>query len=138
MSDNSEALRILASETKKLINNSLKSAPYDVTKKGIIKDVLESNMYLVEINGTEYTVQSTVSVELKKNDAVLVLFSKNNSNDKYITAKCGESKTVTDIFVVSATAPDNTKLLWIDTNSNTGGLKYYNGSIWVTVPVSYS
>ena len=41
-------------------------------------------------------------------------------------------------FVVSDTAPDNTNLLWIDTNATTGGLKYYNGSEWVHVPVAYT
>lgn len=41
-------------------------------------------------------------------------------------------------YFVGASAPSNTKLLWIDTNSNTGGLKYYNGSSWVQVPVAYS
>lgn len=39
---------------------------------------------------------------------------------------------------VGTTAPDNTRLLWIDTTASTGGLKYYNGTTWVVVPVSYS
>ncbi len=38
-------------------------------------------------------------------------------------------------IVVSTTAPENTNLLWVDT---VGGLKYYNGSAWVVVPVAYS
>ena len=41
-------------------------------------------------------------------------------------------------FVVGASAPSNTNLLWIDTTANTGGLKYHNGSAWVHVPVSYT
>lgn len=36
------------------------------------------------------------------------------------------------------TAPTNTNSLWIDTTPDTGGLKYYDGSAWVTVPVRYS
>lgn len=36
------------------------------------------------------------------------------------------------------TAPANTKKLWIDTTATTGGLKYYNGSAWVAVPVQYT
>ena len=44
---------------------------------------------------------------------------------------------VTDIFSVGATSPSNTKLLWIDTNTSTGGLKYYNGSTWTHVPVAW-
>ena len=45
---------------------------------------------------------------------------------------------VTDVFVAGTTAPENTKLLWIDTTATTGGLKYYNGSSWVHVPVAYT
>lgn len=40
-------------------------------------------------------------------------------------------------FVAQTTPPDNTALLWIDTNPD-GGLKYNNGSEWVTVPVRFS
>lgn len=38
-------------------------------------------------------------------------------------------------FIVSTTAPENTNVLWIDTAN---GLKYYNGSAWVAVPMAYS
>lgn len=40
------------------------------------------------------------------------------------------------VFHAGTTAPENKGLLWIDTTANTGGLKYYNGSAWVHVPVS--
>ena len=43
-----------------------------------------------------------------------------------------------DVFSTGNSAPSNTKLLWIDTNTTTGGLKYYNGSSWVHVPVAYN
>lgn len=42
------------------------------------------------------------------------------------------------VFHAGTTAPGDTKLLWIDTNSATGGLKYHNGSAWVHVPVAYT
>ena len=47
---------------------------------------------------------------------------------------------VTDIFAYGSTAPENTKLLWIDSNENTGGLKYYNttSNSWVHVPVAWA
>lgn len=38
-------------------------------------------------------------------------------------------------YVVSANAPSDVSKLWIDTAN---GLKYYNGSAWVVVPVAYS
>ena len=44
----------------------------------------------------------------------------------------------TEIYGLGTTPPSNTKLLWIDTTANTGGLKYYNGSSWVHVPVAYT
>lgn len=36
------------------------------------------------------------------------------------------------------TNPPTTNKLWIDTTPSTGGLKYYNGSSWEHVPVSYT
>lgn len=55
---------------------------------------------------------------------------------------------VTDVFATGSTSPDNgysgteatkrRKLLWIDTGNSDPGLKYYNGSSWVTVPVRWS
>lgn len=41
-------------------------------------------------------------------------------------------------FVVGTSEPEDTLKLWIDTTANTGGLKYWNGSAWVSVPVSYT
>lgn len=40
-------------------------------------------------------------------------------------------------FVAQASAPSDTKVLWIDTSGG-GGLKYHNGSAWVPVPVAYT
>lgn len=57
------------------------------------------------------------------------------ANKKYVDDAI---KTNAKAFVVQATAPSNTNLLWIDTTTNTGGLKYYNGSAWVHVPVGYT
>lgn len=41
-------------------------------------------------------------------------------------------------YSASKYPPTNKKLLWIDTNKVTGGLKYYNGKKWVLVPVGYT
>lgn len=41
-------------------------------------------------------------------------------------------------YVAGTSAPSDTKKLWIDTTANTGGLKYWNGSAWVHVPVGYA
>lgn len=39
-------------------------------------------------------------------------------------------------FAAGTSAPADTKKLWIDTTPVTGGLKYWNGSAWVHVPMS--
>lgn len=44
----------------------------------------------------------------------------------------------TSVFSAGTSAPSDKSLLWIDTTASTGGLKYWNGSAWVTVPVAYS
>lgn len=41
-------------------------------------------------------------------------------------------------YVAGTSAPTDKLKLWIDTTANTGGLKYWNGSAWVPVPVSYT
>lgn len=41
-------------------------------------------------------------------------------------------------FIAQASAPADRTKLWIDTTANTGGLKYWNGSAWVHVPVAYT
>lgn len=41
-------------------------------------------------------------------------------------------------FAAGASAPADKAKLWIDTTANTGGLKYWNGSAWVHVPVAYT
>ena len=53
---------------------------------------------------------------------------------KYVDEHAGNGGGIYQVFHVGTTAPDNTNLLWIDTAN---GLKYYNGSAWVTVPVAY-
>ena len=43
------------------------------------------------------------------------------------------------VWYAGTSAPSNTNLLWIDTNTTTGGLKYYKNSTdgWVHVPVAF-
>ena len=58
--------------------------------------------------------------------------------EAFITRNNGSSKgAVSQIFHVGENPPEETKLFWIDTNATTGGLKYYNGTKWVVVPVAY-
>ena len=41
-------------------------------------------------------------------------------------------------FAAGTSAPADKTQLWIDTTDGTGGLKYWNGSAWVAVPVAYT
>lgn len=41
-------------------------------------------------------------------------------------------------FVVGSAAPEDKTKLWIDTGAESGGLKYWNGTAWVHVPVAYT
>lgn len=71
---------------------------------------------------------------------LLTLSGAPTANLHAATKKYVDDKTaaiVTDIWYRGNTAPSNTKLLWIDTTTNTGGLKFYNGSAWVHVPVAW-
>lgn len=61
-------------------------------------------------------------------------------NDKVLKVVNGEWAVAESSGGVSigTTAPTNTKLLWVDLTPQTGGLKYYNGTIWVGVPVQFT
>ena len=53
-----------------------------------------------------------------------------------VTSVNGQTGEVTlSVFHVGTTEPSDTNVLWIDTAN---GLKYYNGTAWVTVPVAYN
>ena len=43
-----------------------------------------------------------------------------------------------DVFAAGEAPPEDSKLLWIDTDPESGGLKYHNGAGWVHVPVAYT
>lgn len=50
----------------------------------------------------------------------------------------GTALAAKQFYVAQPTPPVDTKLLWIDTTPTTGGLKYYNGTAWKSVPVQYT
>ena len=56
--------------------------------------------------------------------------------DTGVTSFNGQKGAITfKSFYVGTSAPSDTNVLWIDTAN---GLKYYNGTSWVVVPVAYS
>ncbi len=90
----------------------------------------DNSVYLYlqdEYNGYHTVGIQNVASPIEDNDA---------ANKAYVDeAISGFS---TEIYGLGTTPPTNTKLLWIDTTATTGGLKYYNGSSWVHVPVAYT
>lgn len=111
-------------------------------------------------DGEIYTADSA---EFETDQVVLLNFNKNNNKCYFsagvggggsaseitITSQSGWSATnvqdaITELqdavdglvpaaYVVQATAPSNTKQLWVDTSSTPNVLKYYNGSAWTGV-----
>ena len=81
-----------------------------------------------------------------QNAAVAAIEAANEAKalaDEKATAALNEAKTYAGELVansakvihIGTTAPTNTNLLWVDTAN---GLKYHNGTAWVTVPVAYN
>lgn len=72
----------------------------------------------------------------------LTLHANPTNNLHAATKAYVDSKTaaiVTNIWSYGSTAPSNKKLLWIDSNATTGGLKFYKNTSegWVHVPVAW-
>lgn len=87
-------------------------------------------------------VDTTVNQALSDIDAAVedalnsIPDSENIATKAYVNEAL--SSVVSDIWYYGNSAPSNTKLLWIDSDSTTGGLKYYDGSNWVHVPVAWA
>ena len=65
-------------------------------------------------------------------------WAKAENKPSYTAADVGAKASGWVPFAAGTTAPSDKTQLWIDTTANTGGLKYWNGSAWVTVPVGYT
>lgn len=92
-----------------------------------------------EINTAVTNAKSEIDVKVE-NALASIPDSENLATKIYVNEAIEEatSSIVTDIWTNDLIEPTNTKLLWIDPNETTGGLKYYNGSSWVHVPVAWS
>lgn len=89
MSINEQAVDVIAIAIKDAVSEYLKSAPFDVTKSGVVAEVLPNNNYSVRIQGAVYTVPSATSDIYVKDNIVLVLFAQNDERRKYIIGKVG-------------------------------------------------
>lgn len=123
-----------------------------VVTRGYIDDVLSG--YLPLSGGTltgDIHIKSNASDEesdyawIYNEKGTLTLESASGYVDLHVKTPIYDNQPANKAYVDShpvyhagTSAPSNTNLLWIDTNATTGGLKYYNGSSWVHVPVAYS
>lgn len=136
-----DELRNLVENSKTEVENAVSSARTDIERLR-----QESANLKVEINQTISNANTEITtivnnaetrINQKVDDALATIpDSENLATKAYVQAQI--SNLVTDIWHYGSTAPSNTKLFWIDSNTSTGGLKYYNGSAWVHVPVAWS
>lgn len=90
----------------------------------------------INMNGNKITNLVTPTAD---SDAATKSYVDNLVSSSGGTGSGGSSSGgLTQVFHAGTSAPSNTNLLWIDTNSTSGGLKYYNGTSWVHVPVAYT
>ena len=104
-----------------------------------LKQELPENWDDYIVAGSSITVDSGGYIAMDNN------YSPTNNNvttKKYVdeAISTATSNIVTDVFHKGTSAPSNTKLLWIDTNSSNGNglMKYYNGSSWVAISAIWS
>ena len=58
-----------------------------------------------------------------------------------VSAFTNDAGYMTGVIIIGGSQPTSAadkKKLWVDTTAVTGGLKYWNGSAWVVVPVAYA
>ena len=112
----------------------------DLSGKPALANVATSGSYNDLANKPTIPTVNNATLTIQKNGTAIGTFTANASAN--VTANItvptktseltNDSSFLTSVFQAGATAPSNTKLLWIDTSA--GGLKYYNGSSWVAVP----
>ena len=136
-----DELRDLVENSKTEVEEAVASAREDIeTLQQESADLKVEINQTIENANTEITTivnNAENRIDEKVEDALASIpDSENLATKAYVQEQM--ATLVTDIWSYGATAPSNTKLFWIDSNTTTGGLKYYNGSAWVHVPVAWS
>ena len=110
----------------------------DAAEENIQAAIDNAEAKLVQVNTT---VNNAITQINQARDEALssIPNAETIATKQYVTEQinAATASIVTDIFYYGSTAPSNTKLLWIDSNSTTGGLKYHNGTSWAHVPVAW-
>lgn len=108
--------------------------PLTTTDQVIMEDGSRLNATLENLSG-EVMIGASESSE---GASGLVPAPSAGNSERYLCADGTWKEVLSNAFYAGTSTPTNTKLLWIDTTATTGGLKYYNGSAWVSVPVAFS
>ena len=125
-------LNTLANSDDTTLDQMAEVVAYIKNNKSLIDGVTSSKVNVADIvnNLTSTATNKPLSAAQGKalKDAIPTKVSQLTNDSAYIA----------QAYAYGTSAPSNTKMLWVDTTANTGGLKYYNGSSWVHVPVAYS
>ena len=84
---NDKAVDIISQAIATAVEAYMRKAGFDITRQGIVTDVLDNNRYQLKIQGAEYTVPCCTEAIFKVGDNVLVLFVQGDFNRKYIIGR---------------------------------------------------
>ena len=123
------------------------TSPYQIAQAGGYTGTEEEfNLALISIGETRQGFDNFLNqMETAKTEVEQLLQDLEDAKENSIVATKeyvdnATAQIVTDIFYYGPSAPENTKLLWIDSDNISGGLKFYdtNTSTWIHVPVAWS
>lgn len=120
------------------------TSPYQIAQAGGYTGTEEEfNLALIAIGETRQGFDTFLTQMTNEKTQIEQTINNFNTNIENMATKeyvdNATAQIVTDIFYYGLEAPENTKLLWIDSNEG-GVLKYYNtnDNNWVHVPVAWS
>ena len=82
-----KAIEVLSATILKAFREMTNDISCKATKRGIVKQVLDNDNYIVTIQGTDYTVPSAIEQKFLTHQTVLVVFIQGNLNDGHIIGK---------------------------------------------------
>lgn len=87
MNNSSKAISALIDSVIMIVSKYIDKAEFDVTKQGRIMQLSANGNYVVNMQGAELSVPSSIDTTLSVGDSVWILIPKNNLNDAFIIGK---------------------------------------------------
>ena len=87
MNNSAKAISALIDSVIMIVSKYIDKAEFDVTKQGRIIQLSTNGNYVVNMQGTELSVPSSIDTTLSAGDSVWILIPKNNLNDAFIIGK---------------------------------------------------